>query len=241
LVTLGHLFPFSLSLSGTPFSTFSFQAKGGYRVVPLSYAALLDGYPLPFLPPAVPADNHGWFADLGMSFTLTQNLSLVAKSLLAWNSALLLPDGTVKDPSSGLFDFAQAGVQFNTEVRLRWNLGTLVALSAGLHTEFLDRAPGSPLHSGMVEIEGSNSTSRWGGNGRLEFAIGDPKLMPLLSAGVFYNITDTISLIAEIEDLLYPFWEVTWLTTRLPSGGLYSWDPYEAAGLRGTIKVQINL
>ena len=238
---LGHLFPFSLSLSGTPFSTFSFQAEGGYRVVPLNYADLLDGYPLPFLSPAVPADNHGWFADLGMSFTLTQNLSLQAQALLAWNSALLLPDGTGTDPSSGLFDFTLTGVQFNTDARLRWNLGPLVTLSAGLHTEFLDRAPESPLHSGMVEIEGSNSTSRWGGKGGLEFAIGDPQLMPLLSAGGFYNITDTISLIAEIEDLLYPFWEVTWLTTRLPSGGLYSWDPYEAAGLRGTVKVQINL
>jgi hypothetical protein len=245
---LGHLFPFSLALSGTPFSTFSFQASGGYRVDPLDYAGLLGGYPLPVLPSAVPADNHGWFADLGMSFTLTQNLSLQAKSLLAWNSALLFPDGNGADPASGLFVFAPStGVQLNTDVRLRWNLGTLVTLSGGLHTEFMERAPNTPLHSAVVEVEGTNATSRWGGTGSLEFALGYPpsetnvSLMPLLSASGFYNITDTISLIVEVEDLLYPFPEERWLTSRLPSGELFSWYPYETPGMRGTVKVQINL
>ena len=65
--------------------------------------------------------------------------------------------------------------------------------------------------------------------------------MLLLSAGWVYNVTDTVSLITEFEDLLYPFWQDSPLVTRLPSGGLYAWDPYEAPGLRGTVKVQINL
>ncbi len=246
---LGHLFPFSLTLSGTPFSTFSFEAGWGYRVEQLDYADLLNGYPLPFLSSVVLADNHGWFADLDMSFTLTRNLSLQAQSLLAWNSALLLPDGSGADSTSGLFGFSQSTeVQLGTSVRLRWNLGTLVSFSAGLHTEFMERAPNTPLHSGVVEIEGTNATSRWGGMGSLEFALGYPpsetnvSLMPVLSASGFYNITDTISLIVEVEDLLYPFPpEQRWLTSRLPSGGLFSWYPYETPGLRGTVKVQINL
>ena len=245
---LGHLFPFSLTLSGTPFSTFSFQAGGGYRVEPVNYNSLLEGYPLAALLPGTLSDNHGWFADLGMSFTLTRNLSLQAQSLLAWNSALLLPDGSGADPASGLFVFTQStGVQLGTDVRLRWNLGTLVTLSAGLHTEFMEGAANTPLHSGVVEIEGTNATSRWGGMGSLEFALGYPpsetnvSLMPVLSASGFYNITDTISLIVEVEDLLYPFPEQRWLTSRLPSGELFSWYPYETPGLRGTVKVQINL
>jgi hypothetical protein len=245
---LGHLFPFSLTLSGTPFSTFSFAASGGYRVDPLDYAGLLDGYPLAELSSGTLSDNHGWFAELGLSFTLTQNLSLQAKSLLAWNSSLLLPDGSGADPASGLFVFDQStGVQLGTDARLRWNLGTLVTLSGGVHTEFLEKAPNAPLHSGVVEIEGTNATSRWGGTGRLEFALGYPpsetnvSLMPVLSASGFYNITDTTSLIVEIEDLLYPFLEERWLTSRLPSGVLFSWHPYKTPGLRGTVKVQINL
>lgn len=245
---LGHLFPFSLTLSGTPFSTFSFQVSGGYRVIPLDYSSLLGGYPLADLSAGTLSDNHGWFADLGMSFTLTQNLSLQTQARLAWNSALLLPDGSPADPTSGLFGFTQSReTQLGTDARLRWNLGTLVTLSGGLHTEFIERAPNTPLHSAVVEIEGTNATSRWGGMGTLEFALGYPpsqtnvSLTPVLSASGFYNITDTISLILEIEDLLYPFPEERWLTSRLPSGELFSWYPYEAPGLRGIVKVQINL
>jgi hypothetical protein len=238
---LGHLFPLTLSLSGTPFSTFSFQASGGYRVVALNYADLLDGYPLPDLSAPAPEDDRGWFADLGMSFTLTQNLSLQARALLAWSDALLWPNGTVNS-ANGLFVIPQySAVQLNTDARLHWNLGTLVTLSAGLHTELMDRAPGAPLHSAILEIQGNNATTRWGGDASLEFAIGDDRLSPLLSTSGFYNITDTISLIAEIEDLLYPILGDTVFNTRLPSGGLYAWDGYEAPGLRGTIKVQINL
>jgi len=239
---LGHLFPFSLDLSGTPFSTFSFQLSGGYRIVPFSYTDLLGEFPLPLLPASMPADNHGWFADLGMSFTLTKNLSLQAQALLAWSSALVLPDGLGIDPSSGLFTInQQEALQLNTDVRLRWNLGPQMTVSAGLHTEFLDRPAEAPLHSGTLQIEGNSASARWGGSGRLEFAIGDPQSLPLLSAAGFYNITDTISVIAEIEDLLHPFWQQTWLTTRLPSGGLYTWEPYENPGLRGVVKLQINL
>jgi hypothetical protein len=192
------------------------------------------------VPSAILEDNHGWYTDVGMSFTLTQNLSLQAQALLAWSSALAQPDES--STAEGLFNIPQTeAVQLNTDARLRWNLGPLVTVSGGLHTEFLDRAAGAPLHSGIVEIEGNDAATRWGGSGRLEFAIGDPDIRPLLSAGGFYNITDTISLIAEVQDILHPFWGGTWLTTRLPSGGLYSWLPYEAPGLRGTMKVQINL
>jgi hypothetical protein len=116
-----------------------------------------------------------------------------------------------------------------------------MTLSAGLHTELLDRAPDAPLHSAIVEIQGNDAENRLGGDAGLEFAIGDARLSPLLWAGGFYNITDTISLIAEIEDLLHPIFGDTVLSTRLPSGGLYAWDGYEAPGLRGIIKIQINL
>jgi hypothetical protein len=238
---LGHLFPFTLSLSGTPFSTFSFQASGGYRVVPQSYVDLLTGFPLPELTAAPPEDDRGWFADLGMSFTLTQNLSLQAQALLAWSEALLLPDGTAPGPN-GLFTVSQnSAVQFNTDARLRWNLGALITLSAGVHTEFLDRAPGAPLHSAIVEIQGNDAEARWGGDAGLEFAIGDKRLSPMLSIGGFYNITDTISLIAEVDDLLHPLLGDTVLNTRLPTGGLFAWEDYDAPGLKATVKVQINL
>ncbi|MBN2552914.1 MAG: hypothetical protein JXB06_09090 [Spirochaetales bacterium] len=245
---LGHLFPFSVSLSGTPFSTFSFTAAGGYRIERLNYLDLLAGYPLPELPPGTLADNHGWFADLGLSFTLARNLSLQAQAGLAWSSDLLLPEQGGWDPVSGLFGFTQSGgVQLGTDVRLRWNMGSLVTLSGGLHTELIDRAPNTPLHSGVVEIEGMNAAATWGARGSLELALGYPpeetnvSLMPVLSASGFYNITDTISLIAELDDLLFAFAGERWLTSRLPSGQLFSWHPYQAAGTRGTVKVQINL
>ena len=126
-------------------------------------------------------------------------------------------------------------------LRLRWNLGPLLTLTAGLHTELLDRAPEAPLHSAVVEIQGNNAEARWGGEAGLEFAIGDARLSPLLSAGGYYNITDTISLIAEIDDILNPLLGNTVFNTRLPTGGLYAWENYDAPGLRGTVKVQINL
>ncbi len=243
---LGNFFPFSLTLSGTPFSTVSFRASGGYRVQELNYRDLLTGYPLVDitdvrLPSGRLEDNHGWFTDLGLSFTLTRNLSLQARALLAWNSGLLEPQRLPGDSglnANGLFPISQEQeVSLGTEARLRLNLGPLVALSAGLQTEFLERSRFTPLHTGSVAIEGATADSRWGGKAGLDFVVGYPSeetevsLMPLLSVSGFHNINDTIALVVEVDDLLYP----------AADGLRYTWYPYEAPGLRGTFKVQINL
>jgi len=254
---LDHLFPFSLIFYGTPFSSFSFQAGGGYRVEELDYRDILGQYPVvdyrTLKPPLETLqDSRGWFADLGLSFTISRNLSLQARALLGWNSAMLMPDVPVIDPktglpTTGLFSISQQdGVQLATDARLRWNLGTMVTVSTGLHSEILDRPDNSPLHAGLVEIEGTNASGRWGGKGGLSFAFGyDPgvevTLMPELSLSGFYNITDTVTLSAELEDILYPFPGERWLMTELPSGLVLSWFPYQAPGLRGIVKVQINL
>jgi hypothetical protein len=245
---LGNLFPFSLTLAGTPFAFLAFQAGGGYRVQEVDARSILNDYPLAELPGALLYDNHGWFGDLGLSFTLGRNLSLQLRALLAWNSALPVPERL--DPAIdeglgplGLFPVSQqAATTLSTEAHLRWNLSTTTALSAGLDSELMYRSRFTPLHTGTVEFEATDAAARWGGSASLGFNVGFPPeevtpanrlslLLPLLGLRLFYNPADTISLVGEVDDLLYPFLD----------GPRYSWYPFQAPGLRGILKVQINL
>lgn len=239
---LGHLFPFSLDLSGTLFSFLSFRAAGGYRMEEIDVRNLLSQYPLVELPGTL-LDNHGWFADLGVGLSLARSLSLQTRALAAWNSGLPDPrrdvaTSTGLDPLTGLFPLGQeAGIRLDVEAQLRWTLGRLLAVSGGMRMDLLQRPGLAPATELRLDAEGKAPSGRWGGRGSLVFLLGYPPgepaftLMPVLDASGYYKVSEAISLIAEARDLLHP----------LIGGPRYSWYPFMEPGLRGTFKVQINL
>jgi len=238
--SLGHLPPFSLSLSGNPAAFISFQVSGGYRVQEVSYLTVLEPYPFVRLSGASLEDNHGWFVDGGVGLSLKRALALQARMLVARNSALPLPQ-TVQDPVSGLFTVAaDEGTHVSTDLRLRWNLGSVFSMAVGVHSEWAQRAAFTAVHAGSVELEAAPPSGRWGGRAAMGFGVlwdrpaPDVTEAPILDLSGHYNLTDAVSLVAELNDLLYP----------LAGGPRFhedAWAPFEAPGLRGTLKVQINL
>jgi hypothetical protein len=236
---LGHRFPFSLSLSAVPSPVFSLNLEGGYRVEQIDARNLLDNFPWGELPVTI-LDDHGWYTDLGLGFTLKRALSVQAGTHLAWHSAQPSPPPTpIQDARTGLYPLDQvSAVRLAVEAALRWTPARQTFLAASWRMQLLDRLTFEPTTEVRLDGEAATSSGRWGGRGSLVFRIGyAPEvpaytLVPELSLGVFYKASEAISLVLEGEDLLSPLAD---------GGDRWSWYPFVEPGIRGTFKVQINL
>ena len=232
----GHLVPFSLSFSGSPWPVFSFQAAGGYRVSEPTYAEVLEVFPFASLPVTL-VDNHGWFLDGGLNLGIGRSLGLNAGVRADWNSGL--PLVTTLDRFGGdLFVLDQRkGVSLGTEVGLRWNASSVFTLGTSLKSQFLQKSIFDPLHRLQIQLEATTPDEKWGGSATLELGLGyDPaapavSTIPALDLGAFARLSEAIVLSGEIRDLLYP----------LIGGPRQSQPPFAAEGLRGSIFVEINL
>lgn len=237
---LGHLAPFSLTLSGNPAEFLSLQFSGGYRVQEVSFLPLLDPLPFVRLAEAALEDNHGWYGEAGVGLSFARSLSLQARGLVAANSALTVPRA-VRDTDGVLWTIAsEEGTQVGTDLALRWNLGSFLSVGFAVHSEWGERSDFTPRHEGSFELEAAPASGRWGARGAVGFDMGwlrdavSVSETPTLDLSGYWNVTDAVSLVAELGDLLFPL------------GGEQryfqnSWAPFEAPGLRGTVKVQINL
>jgi hypothetical protein len=231
----GHLAPFSLSFSGSPWPVFSFQLSGGYRVDEPSYAEVLEAFPFAGLPVTL-ADNHGWYIDGGFNLGIGRGLGINARVRTDWNSALPLVTGTTLG-TDGLFALAQEeGVSLSTEIGLRWNAGSVFTLGTSLKSALLQKSVFDPLHRLKVEVEASTPSETWGASASLEIGLGyDPaaaiSTMPVLDLGAFYRINEAIVLRGTVNDVLYP----------VIQGPREVQPPFAAEGLRGSLFVEINL
>jgi len=236
----GHLPPFSLSFSGSPWPVFSFQLSGGYRVDEPSYADVLALFPFAALPALLP-DNHGWFVDGGINLGVGKSVGLSARVRADWNSGLPLVSATALNPAgqpqAGLFRLEQPeGVGVESEVGLRWNAGPVLTFGTSLVGELGQKSVFDPLLRLRVELEGSTPTETWGGRASLELGWGyDPGIavstIPLLDLGAYYRISEAIVLSAEVDDVLHP----------LIGGPRFAQPPFAVEGLRGSVFVEINL
>jgi len=229
----GHLFPFNLSLTLTPASSFSILASGGYRIEELDARSLLAAYPWAQLPAQI-VDDHGWFTDLTTAFTFRRAFSLEAGLHLSWPEAE--PQAlTTQDAASGLYPLQQAAAaRAAVEASLRWTPARETYVSAGWRMELAEHpafTPGTELR-----LEAGVAGKRWGGHGSFLFQLGyapappEFSLTPVLSLGGFFQATDAIRLTLDLEDLLSPL-----------GGPRLDWAPFLAPGIRGLFKVQINL
>ncbi len=234
---LGHLFPFALTVTGTPFSALTFRISGGYRVERLQAMDVLSEYPLVSLPAAV-LDTHGWFGELSLSFLLLQGLSLETGMDVGMLAAVPEPDVAAGvSPATGLYTLVQRPAdRLGARAGLRWNIGTALGLSAEWSGQFLHVAPFAARHLLRVSAETGDAAALWGGRASLEVPLGAPSgvpftPMPLLSLEAHYKVSDAIAIRAEGEDLLY----------LLVGGPRYSWYPFREPGMRFTAKIEITL
>ncbi|MBN1838340.1 MAG: hypothetical protein JW820_20945 [Spirochaetales bacterium] len=237
----GHLPPFSLSFSGSPWPVFSFQVSGGYRVDEPSYADVLALFPFAGLPLLL-ADNHGWFVDGGINLGVGRSIGLSARVRADWSSALPLVSATALnpggDPQAGLFELVQQeGVGIEPEVGLRWNVGSVLTFGASVLGELGQRSVFEPLVRLRTELEASTPGDSWGGRASLEVGWGygpaasGISTMPVFDLGAFYRVNEAIVLSVEIDDVLCP----------LIGGPRSPQPPFAAEGLRGSAFVEINL
>ena len=234
---LGNLFPFSLSLSAVPSPVFSLNLEGGYKVRQIDARDLLPDFPWGELPATI-LDDHGWYTDLVLGFTLRRALSLQAGAHFSMHSAQPNPP-LFQDLATGLFPLDQgAAVRVAVDASLRWTPAKQTFLAASWSMQLWDRLTFEPTTEVRLDGEAATSSGRWGGRGSLAFRIGysptvpNYTLVPELGLGVFFKPIDSVSLILEGEDLLSP----------LADGGVrWSWYPFKEPGIRGTFKVQINL
>ena len=238
----GHLLPFHASLTGAPWPSFSFQAGGGFRVEELNAGDLLTAFPFSALPAAAIRDNPGWYADLAATFSLRQAFSLQTALRLAWPEARpeAQPAPDPPDPlGQGLLPPVrqQAAQQAEVEAALAWTPGRQTSLRAAWSMQLLDRPAFVPANELRVDGEAATRSGRWGARSEFVFRWGyDPAppaftLMPELSLSGYFQASEAIRVTAEFEDLLQPF----------NDGPRLIWDPFVAPGVRGTMKIQINL
>lgn len=232
----GHLLPFSVSLSGAPHPSFSLQASGGYRVTELDSAALAAAFPYSALP-AVIRDDHGWYAEAGAAFTLRQAFSLQAATRLSWPT--WAPEASTALEPSGLLAAPVQGDSFRWEVEasLAWTPARQNSLRASWRMQLAEHPAYTPTTEIGAEAEAATRSGRWSGRGSLSFRLGyapappEFTLWPLLDLSAYFQASEAIRITAEGEDLLQPFID----------GPRPGWDPFVEPGIRGTLKIQINL
>jgi hypothetical protein len=233
---LGNFFPFALTLSGALFDVLSFGLSGGYRIEHIDYRLIFQDYDLVESPESL-SDNHGWYSDLNISYSLSPQLSLLGGGSLSWNKAMVDPyaDPTKDlgiDQDSGLFPFRQVDAdRFSSRIGLRWYPLSVLGLSGSWEMEWLDHPGFTPQYKIRLEAEVKERLGKWGGNGYLLQQDWPGSQLPLMGISGFYKLSGTIKLILEIEDILALF----------QNDPRTIWYPYEEPGFYGIVKVQISL
>jgi hypothetical protein len=201
------LFPFSLSLTGTPVDFLTLSLEGGYRVVPHDFSDIIaaHAYAYPDVGSGL-ADDRGWYVDSSVRLTLTRDLAATVKASFMDCAALPVAD-TAVDAATGLFVVREAaGQRLSTDVGLRWGISQSFSLSAAWTQEYLTTPLFTPRYSFTAGVIGLEPSGRFGGSLSTEVA---PTLTGLLQLPVvrlsgFWKASDSIKLQLDCDDLLWP-------------------------------------
>jgi hypothetical protein len=201
------LVPFTLSVTGTPFSFLTLSLEGGYAVVPYDLRDILGAHSLAIpVQTAVIADDHGWYADASTQLSITSDLALTAK--LSFMTHAALPSAlTVLDAAYGLYDVAQGeALTLASDVGMRWGITQSLSVSLGWTQQYLALPLFTPQYAVTAEIVALEASGRYGGN--LSVAV-QPTLSGLLQLPVvrlsgFWKISDVVKLRLDCDDLLWP-------------------------------------
>ena len=220
------LFPFSLSITGTPLEFLTLSVEGGYEVIPYDMHDILSSSGLVLPNPL--ADDRGWYADSSAQLSLTRELAATVKVTFMAHDAMPI-GSTSLDLATGLFPVTQAsGVQFSTNAGLRWGITQAFSLSAGWSHEFMDRPFFTPIDSITAGLVGLDPSGRFGGS--LTVAAGpiaDGTLQqPLLHISGFWKIIEAVKLQIDGDDLLGPLldgprWSIAHNTYITPGFRIY--------------------
>jgi hypothetical protein len=228
------LFPFALTLTGTPFEFITFALGGGYKVTPYDMHDLLSLHPL-VLPNSI-EDDRGWFGEASFQLTLARDFSATVK--LSFMASEAMPTGAETPYSgavgTGLFPVTQGeGMRLSSTAGFRWGITQAFSISAGWTHEYLDRIFFAPIDSLKAELLALDSTGRFGGNLSIAVAPTFTGILqqPVVRLSGFWKITDAVKLQVDGDDLL----------GLLPGDSRWDMPPYVSPGARVTGSLSISL
>ena len=235
-------FPFELSVAGTPHDLITLRLAAGREVVDRDLAGLYGTLGFVDKPDQVLLDTRQWFGDASVRAAVSDDLQVVASVRGETGTNRVDITGDVAD--SGLHSLVQDDTgTLRTGLGLRWDINPTAALSLDWSGAFFDvplyQAP-HVVSLGMRATWGKGSYGiennvDWVFPSELEGKYSGPNApnvaLPIVSTSGFYNISDTIAVIASIADLLQP------LSDR-PRYGL---APYAEPGFQASVGVEVNL
>jgi hypothetical protein len=228
------LFPFSATITATPFEFLTLTVGGGYKVTPYDMHDVMSIHSL-VLPNSI-EDDRGWFGDGSVQFTFARELS--ASLLVTFMASDAMPIGDSHQytgaKGNGLFPVTQArGTHFSTKAGMRWGITQSFSLSASWTHEFLDRPFFSPIDSLEAELVALESSGRFGGTASVAVGptLGGVLQQPLLRVSGFAKVSDAVKLQLAADDIL----------GLLPGDPRLDIDPFVAPGFRVTASLSISL
>jgi hypothetical protein len=229
------LFPFAITMTGTPFEFLTLTLSGGYKVTPYDMHDLMSIHPL-VLPNSI-VDDRGWFGDASVQLTFTRDLSATMKVATMFSDAMpigspapYLPGGT----GAGLFPVTQKqGTLLSSSASVRLAITQSFTLSGGWTHQFLDRPFFTPIDSLVAELIALDSTGRFGGSVSVAWAPTFTGVLqqPVLRASAFWKVSDIVKLQLDGDDLL----------GLLPGDPRLDFPPYNAPGFRVTGSLSMSL
>ncbi|MGA2639725.1 MAG: hypothetical protein ABSG21_02335 [Spirochaetia bacterium] len=203
------LFPFSVSITGTPFEMLTLSLEGGYKVVPYDMHDILSSSSLALTTSQL-ADDRGWYADSSAQLSLTRDLAVTVKADFMAHDAMPTGSTTLDSTTNSLFQVTQTGgengLQLSTNAGLRWGITQAFSLSAGLSYEIMNRPFFTPRYAVTGGLVGLEPSGRFGGS--LTVSAGpiydNTYQQPVLHVSGFWKIIEAVKLQIDGDDLLAP-------------------------------------
>jgi len=227
-------FPFSATLTATPFEFLTLTIDGGYKVTPYDMHDVMSVHPL-VLPNSI-EDDRGWFGDATAQFAFAKELSASLTAAYMASEAMPVGDTTkyAGTTGNGLFPITQKrGTLLSTKAGMRWGITQSLSLSASWTHELLDQPFFTPSDSFDAELVALESTGKFGGTVSVSVAptVSDTLQRPLLRISTFVKVSEAVKLQLVGDDLL----------GLLPGDPRVDIAPYLAPGFRVTGSLSISL
>ncbi|MGD0725251.1 MAG: hypothetical protein ABSB63_06775 [Spirochaetia bacterium] len=227
-------FPFSATVTATPFEFVTFTVGGGYKVTPYDMHDVMSIHPL-VLPNSI-TDDSGWFGDASVQFTFARELSASMVATFMASDAMPVGDSNqyFGTTGNGLFPVTQKrGTHLSTKAGMRWGITQSFSLSGSWTHEFLDRLFFTPIDSLEAELVALEPSGRFGGTVSVAVAPTFTGVLqqPVLRVSTFAKVSDAVKLQLVGDDLL----------GLLPGDPRLDIAPYVAPGFRVTGSLSISL
>ncbi|MFP4362593.1 MAG: hypothetical protein ACLFR1_01860 [Spirochaetia bacterium] len=227
---LAFLYPFSVSVSGTAWNSFSYEVYGGFSVSPSSYSAFWQENPFVYTGTILGYDRY-WEAAGQFSWNII--------STLFWDTGLIFRRydteyyriGSVCS-ETGMYPVSYGRRNsLSSQLGISWSWSTMLTLDFGWDWNILDRIPNEDAHNLSFSADYTFPDGTLGGTLVFSYQMSDTVTLPFIDLSGYFRMSEGVQLVLEGWDLLAPVLE----------NGRPNWGPFIAPGFRVVFKAQISI